>query len=280
MKISVFGGDKRMLFAARAFADDGHSVYVAGFDHLISLCEIRICDIEEAAESCDIAILPVRPLADGYLNTPFSERRIAIKTLLRLIGKKPIFTGCADLIRPYALAKVYDYSVCEDFTLRNARLTAEGAIGLLIEEYEGAVCGSDILVTGYGRIGMVLSSYLHSMGAKVTVAARNPADRSLIGKRGMTAVDYPMIDYADYRIIINTVPAMVINQNAVDKMSDDVFIIDLASSPGGVDFSRVKERDLSCIHALSLPGKTAPLTAGKIIKDTIMNILKRENLPA
>lgn len=280
MKVAVFGGDKRMLFAARAFADEGHTVYVAGFDHLISLCEIRICGIEEAAENCDIAILPVRPIADGCLNAPFSESDILIEALMRRIGQKSVFTGCADLICPYALGTVFDYTACEDFTLKNAKLTAEGAVGLLIGEYEGAVYGCDILVTGYGRIGKALSLYLQSMGAKVTVAARNPADRALIEKNGMKAVDYPMIDYAAYQVVINTVPALVIDHNAIDAMRSDVFIIDLASSLGGVDFTRVKERDLSCIHALSLPGKTAPLTAGTNIKDTIMNILNRENLPA
>ena len=52
--------------------------------------------------------------------------------------------------------------------------------------------------------------------------------------------------------------------------------ISVGYASGGVDFSAAKDRELTCIHALALPGKTAPLTAGIIIKDTIMNILKRE----
>ena len=42
---------------------------------------------------------------------------------------------------------------------------------------------------------------------------------------------------------------------------------------GGVDFEAAKEAGVKVIWALSLPGKTAPITAGKIIKDTILNIL-------
>ena len=42
---------------------------------------------------------------------------------------------------------------------------------------------------------------------------------------------------------------------------------------GGVDFDAAKEAGVKVIWALSLPGKTAPITAGKIIKDTILNIL-------
>ena len=94
----------------------------------------------------------------------------------------------------------------------------------------------------------------------------------------MTAADYPEINWRRYQVIVNTVPVEVIDRDAVAQMREDVFIIDLASVPGGVDVSAAKDRELTCIHALALPGKTAPLTAGIIIKDTIMNILKREEL--
>ena len=278
MKIAVIGGDKRMLFAAKAFADMGHEVLLSGFDSLVSLCEIRVCTIQEAAGECDVAVLPVRPVADGKLSAPFSQHSISIGGLMELIGQKPVFSGSAHMLKPYFAGDVYDYSVEEDFTLRNAELTAEGAVGLILREYEGAVCGSRILVTGYGRIGKVLSRYLGMMGADVTVAARKAADRDRISADGMTAADYPGIDFSRCQVIVNTVPAEVIDRDAIAQMREDVFIIDLASLPGGVDFSAAKDRQLTCVHALSLPGKTAPLTAGIIIKDTIMNILKREEI--
>lgn len=278
MKIAVFGGDKRMLFAAKAFADRGHEVLLTGFDSLMSLCEIRVCTVQQAADECDIAVLPVRPVADGNLFAPFSQHPISIIGLLNQIGKKPVFSGSSQMLKPYFAGDIYDYTDDETFTLRNAELTAEGAIGLILNEYEGAVYGTEILVTGYGRIGKVLSRYLSMMGAKVTVAARNPDDRDMIAYRGMTAADYPALDWSRYQVIVNTVPAEVIDRESIAQMREDVFIIDLASLPGGVDFSAAKERELTCIHALSLPGKTAPLTAGIIIKDTIMNILNREEI--
>ena len=122
MKIAVFGGDKRMLFAARAFADEGHEVYIAGFDNLLSLCDIRISDPITAAERCDIAVLPVRPTVDGFLNAPFSGDKIEIVDLMKRLSGKPIFSGFAQQIRPYASGKVYDYSAEESFTLQNAEL--------------------------------------------------------------------------------------------------------------------------------------------------------------
>ena len=138
--------------------------------------------------------------------------------------------------------------------------------------------GLSLRLLGYGRIGKVLARYLRAMGAKVTVAARNAADREKIEGNGCIPVDYLDIAYENYRVIINTVPALVVDRTAVEHMRDDVFIIELASAPGGFDTQHIKDRDLSFINASGLPGKTAPLAAGMIIKDTIMNILNRGSL--
>ena len=118
MKIAVLGGDKRMLFAARAFADEGHEVYVAGFDDLLSLCEICVCDEAKAVKNCDIAVLPVRPMKDGFLNAPFSKRNIKLDELLRQLGDKPSFTGFAEQVEPLAAGKVYDYAAQRDLRLK------------------------------------------------------------------------------------------------------------------------------------------------------------------
>jgi len=41
-----------------------------------------------------------------------------------------------------------------------------------------------------------------------------------------------------------------------------------------VDFDAAKELGIKVIWALSLPGKVAPVTAGEIIKGTVINILQ------
>jgi dipicolinate synthase subunit A len=40
-----------------------------------------------------------------------------------------------------------------------------------------------------------------------------------------------------------------------------------------VDFDRAKSLGLKAIWALSLPGKVAPVTAAKYIKETVFNII-------
>ena len=55
-----------------------------------------------------------------------------------------------------------------------------------------------------------------------------------------------------------------------------VFAIDNTSGymPGGVDYEAAQKFDIKAIHALSLPGKVAPKTAGEIIKNTIYNMIE------
>lgn len=43
--------------------------------------------------------------------------------------------------------------------------------------------------------------------------------------------------------------------------------------PTGVDFDAAARLGVKAIWALSLPGKVAPVTAGRVIKNTIYNIL-------
>ena len=61
------------------------------------------------------------------------------------------------------------------------------------------------------------------------------------------------------------------------KIAGDSVLIDLASSPGSVDFDAARRLEIDCIHALSLPGKSSPKTAGEIIKDTVYTILEEEH---
>ncbi len=50
----------------------------------------------------------------------------------------------------------------------------------------------------------------------------------------------------------------------------ECLLIDLASKPGGIDQEEAKKQDLKSIWALALPGKVAPVTTAKFIKDTIL----------
>ena len=79
-----------------------------------------------------------------------------------------------------------------------------------------------------------------------------------------------------YDVVFNTVPSLVFDKRLLEKTPDDTLIIDLASRPGGVDMNTAKAMGKHVIWALSLPGKVAPVSAGKIIFSTVMKILGEE----
>ena len=117
---------------------------------------------------------------------------------------------------------------------------------------------------------------LQGIGAKVYCEARKNSDLAWIKAYGYNTVNLSELSEKihEFDIIINTVPALVIDKEKIDKIKEDCVIIDLASNPGGVDKEAVKQRGLKLIWALSLPGKVAPITSAEFIKETIYNILK------
>ena len=53
----------------------------------------------------------------------------------------------------------------------------------------------------------------------------------------------------------------------------DTLLIDLASNPGGIDKEEAKNQGIKLIHALGLPGKVAPKSSAKFIKDIVYEII-------
>ena len=50
----------------------------------------------------------------------------------------------------------------------------------------------------------------------------------------------------------------------------------MSPTPSGVDFEAASELGVQVIWALSLPGKTAPVSAGKIVAQTVNEIIDAE----
>ncbi|MFI3226243.1 MAG: hypothetical protein R3Y09_02425 [Clostridia bacterium] len=151
--------------------------------------------------------------------------------------------------------------------------TAEGAIQIAMENMPTTIAWSKSLVIGNGRIGKVLSKKLLFLGSKVTVSARKRSDFADVFSNNIESVDFCEIQEFDYDVIFNTVPKCVLTKEILMKIPDDTLIIDLASSPGGVDFECAEVRSKKVIWALSLPGKVAPKTASKFLFSAIIDIL-------
>ncbi len=273
---AILGGDKRQIFCGKSIAEDGFGVVFSGFERYSGEAPVRSCSMREAAGECDAIILPLPCSRNGKtLNAPFADREVLLEEISSLAGSRPVFCGMKNRME-VCFERVFDYSDREEFAVENAVPTAEGAIELAMREYEGTINSSRCLVAGYGRIGRVLSSMLQGLGGIVTVSARRLGDMAFARASGMNAIPSSEIS-GKYDIIFNTIPHLVFDPQTLARTSPSL-VIDLASSPGGVDFEGAKRLNLKALHALSLPGKAAPAASGIIIKNAVYNIIREEQL--
>lgn len=281
--VAVIGGDKRQLYCARAFLADGMRVTLGGFEKLKSECDIEIASPLEAALCSEFIVLPLPCVKGERINAPFAKDEVVLDEALSLsMSGKKVFCGQKDKLLKVAPTLnadlVFDYSLREEFSVLNAIATAEGAIELAMHEYEGTIAHSRCLVCGYGRIGKALCDMLISLNADVTVSARKQSDLAWIStKQCRCAKTDKLSTLSSFDIIFNTVPALVFDSKVLSHIAKDALVIDLASVPGGVDFASASRLNICAIHALSLPGKAAPKTAGEIIKNTITNMLEEDD---
>ncbi len=279
--IVFMGGDMRMVYAAERMSVS-RGCALAGFDILDARQRRNIPEAGTAARY-GAAVLPV--LADGVdaIRCPYSGRTYDINVLSMLLTEgAAVFAGkvTKGLIRLCAENgyTLYDYLVREEFAVNNAVLTAEGAVGIAVYETGGSIFGSSVMILGFGRIGKLCARYFSALGADVSVAARKKEALAWIGAYG-----YRAVDLGDERalcetlgkagIIINTIPAKVLAGTRTEAVQSDAVLIELASQACTDGSARFR-----IIQAGGLPGKTAPEAAGRIIADTVGNILEERSL--
>ena len=286
--VAVIGGDLRQMAMAKALAEDGCRVTVYAMDAYtgdpgnVSFAG----SLEEAIRGADITVLPLPVSRDGErLCCPLTKETILLSGLFSALPENSLAAGGKITAEIRALAekrnvRLVDYFAREDVAVSNAVPTAEGALALAMTEVPYTIRDSRCLVLGYGRIGKVLARTLAAVGAHVTVAARKPTDLAWIRTEGFSALPFSAITEEtgnlSHDIVFNTVPAEILTASVIERFSKETLFLDLASAPGGIDLAYAKEHGYHVIWALSLPGKTAPVTAGRIIGESILEILREE----
>lgn len=79
-----------------------------------------------------------------------------------------------------------------------------------------------------------------------------------------------MMKFGKYDIIFNTIPSMILDKERLNLLKKETIIIDLASKPGGVDFTTAKELGLNARLELGLPGRIAPITSAEYIYNVVL----------
>ncbi len=275
----VLGGDRRQIYLARSIAADGYPVLISGLEDSPDTRGLTELPLEELAAKCTVIILPLPVTRDGtYLNTALSRRKILLDDdFAALFLGKTVYGGMMEQLyrtsEVWGSVTAYDYYSREELTVGNAFLTAEGAVGMAIQEYEGALNGSHCLVTGFGRIGKALCLALRGLGAQVDCCARKARDLTAIRALGCRPLQYREIAEA-YDVVFNTVPAKALTAQPLSRQRPDTLVIELASQPGGVDLEAAQRLGLRVLNAPSIPGRMSPRTSGELIKETVYNMME------
>ena len=163
----------------------------------------------------------------------------------------------------------------------NAVPTAEGCLQLLLRLRQYTVWESEFLVLGYGRIGAAVAQRLLALGGRVTVAARRAEQLAYARCAGCGTVPLARVEQILPRqtTLINTIPAPILPRSRLALLPPGALVLDLASLPGGTDFTAAHELGLQAEHALALPGKCAPKTAGLLIGQTVLALLQERSDP-
>ena len=81
-----------------------------------------------------------------------------------------------------------------------------------------------------------------------------------------------------FDVIFNTADATLFNSEVLKNAKKDSLFIELASNNIGFSQEFLNSNYIQFVPAPSLPGKTAPVTAGKILAETVLNILRENHL--
>lgn len=282
-KYAVLGGDMRNIYLAELLKKDYQYVEIYGFENSGKPWASKNSPLEIILGEAQVIVGGIPLCDDEYLSTPFSDVRTPIKEIIERVPENSIFiAGKITQSVKNQLAKknvrCFDILNREELAVLNAVPTSEGAINILLEELPITLMDSRILIVGYGRIGKLLAKMLQGFGAEVWAAARKYSDIAWIEAQGLKPVPlHQLARYvSDMDAIVNTVPSLVITKDILEKIRNGCFLLELASSPGGIDFKAAEALGFKVKWSLGLPGKIAPLTAGDIIRRTIYNIIEEE----
>lgn len=270
--IAVVGGDRREQEIARQAAATGAQVRAHGFpwpDGGINGVTLRATPAA-ALQDAHYGLLPIPGIADnGALFAPTAPVPIVLgaEDLSGMASGAHLILGAADHRLRDAAARagvgICEYEDDRELMLRRGPAIVEGALGKIIALTEITIHGAQVGVVGQGTIGSLLTRTLILLGARVVVAARNPAQRAAAEALGASSVPLDGLAEQAHRLdmLLSTVPVPVVGADVLRALPEGSLVMDLAAPPGGVDLDQASQLGLVTCWARGL-GDRAPVTVG------------------
>lgn len=275
---AVVGGDMRQVYLAEELARSGARICHYGLCALPDKCRLYHTDsLQEACTRSSCVIGPIPLSRNGiHLNLYKTDASLSLEQLLAgLHAGQSFFAGC--IPEPFretaadAGVQVFDLMQNLPLTMKGALATAEGAICEAIKRSPLNLHQSCCAVLGYGKCGRTLSRYLKGMFCNLYVSSDREeelAQALLLADRTGTLKEWEACA-GEFDFIFNTIPAITMTAAILKKLKSSVTVIDIASSPGGLDFAAAQELGINAVQCPGLPGRYAPLSSALAIKETV-----------
>lgn len=254
-KFIIDCSDNRNEYLLKSLLKDGYNVqvFIKG-------------DVYNEENSCYVFVFAPATVLDNEIISNIKNESIIFclkfnKELKNICNKKNI-----------TLYKIFDDEI---LAMKNAYITSEGALAYIILNTDISIIDMNILVLGYGRVGKTISKIMHDNRSNVSVATNNEYEYAMasIYADNVYKLNDLKNNLQNFSVIVNTIPCLILKGELLKEINEECFIIDLASYPGGIDFTQAQKLNLKTMHALGVPGKIAPKTSGEEIKKSIMKIL-------
>ena len=278
MRFTVCGGDLRSVYLVQRLRKDGHTVQCFDLEMGDIPPSCHTASLHTAVSTTQCIILPTPVFKGGMLNAPLGSCVVTPEELAQTLPPHTsVFGGSIpeEFLQLCSRRGVYPLALLsvESLAVKNAALTAECAVQVILREIPYTLERCPILILGAGRIGRLLGLKLRALGASVTVAARGDADRAWGAALGLNPADFadlaPLLPQV--RLLINTIPAQVLSQTQLSLLPQDALLFELASKPGGFPSTDLH----TVISCGGLPGTYTPQSAADVIAETIYQNLKR-----
>lgn len=212
---------------------------------------------------------------DAFIFSP--AKKIDVDFATRLPSGISLFCGnVTDKVKEVLKRKNIKYINLlqnETFAIKNAQLTAEGVLSLIIENSEKSLKDNKILILGAGRVAKSCALLLGDLNLNFAIASYNKQkfpENNYFAKKSYLGNSF-VRDLGKFDVIINTIPAKIFNDKMINKVQPDAVFIETASTPC---LDSEKAKHFRYINAPGLPQKFCANTAGKLMMKNILGGLQ------
>lgn len=278
MNILVLGKDKRYIQIIERLKEKNKVDIIGWNDNIDNVNNINIenCNINKY----DIIILPMYGILDKNVIKGDYDISIDNEFFSNVKEKCIIFTGILpnNLKELIGDNRIITFMDDNDIVSKNVIPTVEGIIEDLIINTDITLYDSNIMVIGYGNVGKRLCDILKYMGANIIVGIIDEKDIDILKSKKFNYIFtndlnnfYNNLEKSE--IIVNTAPSRIIDEGCIPYLNKDSYILDISSSPYGIDEEVLNLNNIKSKIYPSIPGKIAPRTSGLILSKRIESIL-------